>query len=228
MIKHSININTKVLYRAKWAWSTTATAKRVFAFCRWLHIYMSSALFALLIFFCVTGITLNHLAWFDDKGAQKTSNVNLPPQLLQTLERSFQANAQWPLKSLQQFVSDTTGLQKADKINIDNEVGEITFDYSLPAGYTFVTIFIEQGEMEVDSKTGSFVALINDLHKGRHTGQQWSWLIDSSAILIVLFSITGLVILLQNHKHRVTGLLLCAMGTALPFVAYLLFVPKAA
>ncbi len=47
---------------------------------RWLHIYLSMAGFALLLFFSVTGITLNHTEWFEDmqttvtlKGGMDTS-----------------------------------------------------------------------------------------------------------------------------------------------------------
>src|ERR1043165_3221915 len=34
------------------------------AFFRWLHIYLSMVSFAILFFFAVTGLTLNHADWF--------------------------------------------------------------------------------------------------------------------------------------------------------------------
>ena len=34
---------------------------------RWLHIYLSMVSFAVVFFFAVTGITLNHLDWFGGK-----------------------------------------------------------------------------------------------------------------------------------------------------------------
>ena len=53
----------------------------------------------------------------------------------------------------------------------------------------------------VDRKTSAYdvtetrmgvVAIINDLHKGRDTGPAWAQIIDLSAILMMLVSITGL------------------------------------
>ena len=43
---------------------------------RWLHIYLSMASFAIVFFFAVTGLTLNHTEWFADqqRTAQRTGN----------------------------------------------------------------------------------------------------------------------------------------------------------
>jgi hypothetical protein len=43
---------------------------KVFKASRWLHIYCSTALFALLVFFCITGIWLNH-RWYDQENYQQ-------------------------------------------------------------------------------------------------------------------------------------------------------------
>jgi hypothetical protein len=67
---------------------------------------------------------------------------------------------------------------------------------------------------------------MNDLHKGRHTGEYWSWLIDISAVFMLLFSFTGLIILFQQLKRRGTGLWLLMWGTATPVLIYLIWVPR--
>src|SRR5476651_253632 len=41
--------------------------KRTAAFSRWLHIYLSMVSFVIILFFAVTGLTLNHADWFDGK-----------------------------------------------------------------------------------------------------------------------------------------------------------------
>ena len=51
-----------------------------------------------------------------------------------------------------------------------------------------------------------FLAVINDLHKGRDTGPAWSALIDVSAVLMTLISLTGLVLLFYLKLRRVPGL----------------------
>jgi hypothetical protein len=56
------------------------------------------------------------------------------------------------------------------------------------------------------------VAVMNDLHKGRDTGQGWSWIIDFSAIFMSLVSLTGLTLLLFIKKRRGNGLIVALIG----------------
>ena len=47
-----------------------------------------------------------------------------------------------------------------------------------------------------------FVALLNDLHKGRDSGRAWSFVIDLSAVLMALVSLSGLVLVYPPHRSR--------------------------
>src|SRR4030095_14968776 len=54
-------------YNSRW--------KRSFAsVSRWLHIYLSMVSFAIVLFFAVTGLTLNHQDWFD--GPQRANRFH--------------------------------------------------------------------------------------------------------------------------------------------------------
>ncbi|MEC8427647.1 MAG: PepSY-associated TM helix domain-containing protein, partial [Pseudomonadota bacterium] len=81
------------------------------------------------------------------------------------------------------------------------------------------------GTLLIEHKQGSLLALLNDLHKGRHTGPAWSWLIDISAAVISIFAITGMIILLQHKRYRRAGLSAAFAGTLLPCLYYWLYVP---
>jgi len=70
-----------------------------------------------------------------------------------------------------------------------------------------------------------FVAVINDLHKGRDSGAGWSLLVDLSAILMIVVSVTGLVLILFLRRHLVNGLLIAATGALLSALAYVWLVP---
>ena len=85
----------------------------------------------------------------------------------------------------------------------------------------------------IDRKTGQydmtetrlgFVAVINDLHKGRDTGAAWAGVIDISAGLMVLVSLTGLVLIFFLQRRLKTGLVALGIGTALCCVVYLVWV----
>jgi hypothetical protein len=70
-----------------------------------------------------------------------------------------------------------------------------------------------------------FLAVINDLHKGRDTGPVWSVLIDVSAVLLIVISLTGLILLFYLKLRRGPGLVLALLGTAAVAAIYLLVVP---
>ncbi len=220
--KHNNKSFQQVKVKILWQWTKTAMAKQVFSLCRWLHIYVSTALFSLLIFFCLTGITLNHSNWFSNGGDQQLISNTLPEQLQHALTNQDST----ALFELQQHIEMLIKLDKVRSIDVDLELGEISFDYPIPAGYVFVSVFVEAGEIEIEQKSGSLVSLLNDLHKGRHSGEFWSWLIDLSALLMLLFSVTGLVILLQNNKRRSKGVFFMVFGTIAPWLGYLLWVPR--
>jgi uncharacterized protein len=205
-----------------WQWARHHRAKQLFSIMRWLHVYLSTALFSLLFFFCITGLFLNHLSWFDSNGKKDVVTINLTDNIAQQLRNTKNL----PLDQLETFVMQKTTLRDPRAIDIDRELGEITLDYPLPAGYAFVTVFLDDAVVEVEYQQGTLIALLNDLHKGRHTGSVWSWVIDISAVLIALFSVSGMVILLQMPRFRSGGLLLAACGALTPWLLYLIFVPQ--
>src|ERR1700737_4114207 len=48
--------------------------KRTAVLSRWLHIFLSMLSFVIILFFAVTGLTLNHAEWFDGKEQIKKFN----------------------------------------------------------------------------------------------------------------------------------------------------------
>ena len=70
-----------------------------------------------------------------------------------------------------------------------------------------------------------WIAVMNDLHKGRDSGQTWSWAIDLSAVLLVFVSSTGLLLLFYINRHRKNELTIAIVGIAVTVGIYLAFVP---
>ena len=202
-------------------WLTSAKAKRLFSLCRWLHVYISTALFTLLFFFCVTGITLNHPDW---TGKSTTSHqyLSLPESIVETVKIADEI----PLRKIQHFIESKLTLRDPRNIDVMPEFNEITYDYPVPAGYVFITVSIDEKQIEIERKEGSFLALMNDLHKGRYSGSLWKSLIDISAVFMLLFSITGLIILFQSAKHRGKGIYVLVVGCLTPLLLYYCFVPQ--
>jgi len=186
---------------------------------RWLHIYLSMFSFIILLFFAVTGITLNHTEWFADQ--QKTTSMNGKLNLQWV---SVKDTARIAKLNIVEFLRNTHGIKGAvGEFSIDENQCTISFN---GPGYT-ADAFVnrEDGSYEVsETKTGIW-GVLNDLHKGRDSGKTWGWLIDASAVLMVLVSMTGLIMLFFLKKKRVSGILIMVLGGLICYLVYRIFVP---
>ena len=186
---------------------------------RWLHIYLSMFSFIILLFFAVTGITLNHTEWFADQ--QKTTSMNGKLNLQWV---SVKDTARIAKLNIVEFLRNTHGIKGAvGEFSIDENQCTISFN---GPGYT-ADAFVnrEDGSYEVsETKTGIW-GVLNDLHKGRDSGKTWGWLIDASAVLMVLVSMTGLIMLFFLKKKRVSGILIMVLGGLICYLVYRVFVP---
>ena len=186
---------------------------------RWLHIYLSMFSFIILLFFAVTGITLNHTEWFADQ--QKTTSMNGKLNLEWV---SVKDTARIAKLNIVEFLRNTHGIKGAvGEFSIDENQCTISFN---GPGYT-ADAFVnrEDGSYEVsETKTGIW-GVLNDLHKGRDSGKTWGWLIDASAVLMVLVSMTGLIMLFFLKKKRVSGILIMVLGGLICYLVFRIFVP---
>lgn len=186
---------------------------------RWLHIYLSMASFGILFFFAVTGLTLNHTEWL--RGQQKTAQVK------GTLDRQWvKGKVEKSVQKLEivEFLRKTHGVKTAlSEFQIDEF--QCTVSFKGP-GYA-ADAFIDRatGRYELTETRMGAVAVLNDLHKGRDSGEVWSAIIDISAVLMTLVSLTGLVLIFYVYKRRMSGLISLAVGLALCVVTYKLWVP---
>lgn len=80
------------------------------------------------------------------------------------------------------------------------------------------------GAYEVTKTMAGFVGVINDLHKGRDTGPVWSAVIDVSAVLMTIVSLTGFLLLLYIKRKRLSGLLVAAAGLLIAYLMYALWI----
>ncbi|MEM8984094.1 MAG: PepSY-associated TM helix domain-containing protein [Pseudomonadota bacterium] len=196
------------------------TRQRFFTLARTVHLYSSTALFASLAFFCITGFTLSHGWYLDSSSSSDSGEIALPDALAAGL-----APGAWDpdLDALQAFISERTALAIPENIQLDQSYGEITLSYSAPA--MDAEVIASQDGLYIDTQRGSWLAVLNDLHKNRDAGTAWSILIDVTAIGMVLFALTGVVIVFQNRRRLSRSLWVIALGLATPVLVFVLFVP---
>lgn len=182
---------------------------------RWLHIYLSMVSFGVLFFFAVTGLTLNHTGWFD--GAQKTVQVKgaLNPAWIKE-----------PVNKLE-VVEHLRKVHKVSGALSDFRVDDAQCSVSFKGPAYTADVFLDRatGAYDLTETRMGLVALLNDLHKGRDSGPAWSWVIDLSAVLMTLVSLSGLILVFYLQKRLVSAMTTLAIGAALCYAAYVLWVP---
>lgn len=177
---------------------------------RWVHVYLSMVSFAILLFFAVTGLTLNHAEWFGDM--QRTVQVKgiMDPKLSKLDIVEFLRAHHNVKGAMSDFRTDDS---------------QFTVAFRGP-GYSADTIIDrDTGKYTLTEVRMGAVAVLNDLHKGRDTGPGWSWMIDASAILMTIVSLSGLTLIFFLPKRRFAGLLLAAVGIVICLAVYKIWVP---
>lgn len=164
--------------------------KSLLAYSRIIHVYVSMALLTLMIFFSVTGITLNHPEWFTNDNADVTDAEFIVPEKLLRIKSEGE---------LLNFLIKGKRLN-GNRISIERDDSELFITDKGPGTYLSLSIDIASGEAYQEATDYGYWALLNDLHKGRNSGVFWRFLIDLSAALMIIFSITGFILALVQRR----------------------------
>jgi hypothetical protein len=197
---------------------------------RWLHIYVSLLSFTALLFFAVTGVTLNHPTWFGVESQRTTEQQGQLDKALLNLSLT-QATSDEPDYSLQ-VDKLAVAEQLRAKHHLRGAVGEFRVDeieclivFKGPGYSADVIVNRTTGDYQLTETVLGTVAILNDLHKGRDTGAGWAWVIDISAIVMAFVSVTGLILIFYLKRRRLSGIITAVVGTILFAVLYVWLVP---
>ena len=182
---------------------------------RWLHTYVSMLGFASLLFFAITGITLNHADWLE--GTERVSEVDghVAPKLL-----AANVDKLAVVEHLRRAHAITAALHD---FNVDD--AECVVVFKQPGRADDATIARNTGDYHLSTARRGAIAVLNDLHKGRDSGTTWSWFIDISAVVLAVAGATGLWLLWYVRRRRIPGLVWACIGLLLPLTVYLVAVP---
>ena len=202
---------TRARVRTRPPKSTRATGQK---WSRRLHSWFSMTSLLVVLFFAVTGITLNHPTWFGASTPQtQTSTGTLPASAV----RDGSAD---PL-AISEYLRSDLGVTGQVTAHAETAVGG-TIDYEGPGTTASVQYSSTSGAYTLTTTSYGLVGVLNDLHKGRHTGSSLSWLIDISGGLLTLVAATGLILQLYIRRSRRAGLVLGGIGAVAGVVLMLL------
>jgi hypothetical protein len=165
--------------------------------------------FAALFFFAVTGITLNHPDWL--KGEQKVEQLSgkMDPAWLSAGDSGAVAKLE-----IVEYLRNTHKI-KAGLSDFRTEESECAVSFAGPGYAADAFISRAGGSYDITISYAGSVAVMNDLHKGRDTGSAWALVIDISAVLMVVVSLTGFIMIFFITKRKSNGLMIAVLGTIL-------------
>lgn len=167
---------------------------------QWHWISSAICLVAMMLF-SITGITLNHADAIPAKPETTRLAKPLPAELVAALDQT-PGNQRAPLPAavrdwLARELDLDIGTEEAEWSD-----GEIYLSLPRPGGDAWLNLDLAAGEAEYQRTDRGWIAYLNDLHKGRHTGTAWRWFIDVFAVASLLFCLTGLLLLQLHSRHR--------------------------
>lgn len=188
--------------------------------------WVSSA-FALagMLFFAVTGITLNHAASFSSKPQVTQTRGKLPEPLRAQLaaEPGQPAKAKRPLPAaVRDWLAAELGASPGAR-PVEWSADEIYLDLPRPGGDGWLTIDRATGEIHQEVTRRGVISWLNDLHKGRHTGMTWIVFMDFFSVMCVVFCLTGLALLFVHARRRPMTWPVVAAGLLLPVFILIFF-----
>ncbi|PHS61973.1 MAG: hypothetical protein COB09_16170 [Thalassobium sp.] len=183
--------------------------------------WISSALCLVgMILFAFTGITLNHAADIKAEPVTVTLETELSATLLKTLSGRSDgplplALRQWLLQEHNISVPSTAAEWQGD---------EVYLGMPRPGGDAWLSIETDSGVLLYERTERGWISYLNDLHKGRNTGLLWSWFIDIFSLLCLIFSLSGLWLLVRYARQRPSTWPLVALGVVIPLLIIILSV----
>lgn len=178
---------------------------RVHSLVRWLHIYTSMACLLIVLFFGLTGVTLNHPDWLATESTRQVSGA---------LSAGWKSGASvdWLVVAEQlkaaQGVHGTASDRRADS-------AEASVTFKSPGYSADCVIDMATGKYDLTIAYQGAIGVLNDLHRGRDAGSAWAWVIDATGGFLALIALTGLGLLVYLKKVRVAALVTMAGGAAL-------------
>lgn len=194
-------------------------------FMRLLHSYSSMLVLVLLLFFAITGITLNHPDLLYSTTGKSNRQLTLPlPDALQYADLP-QSDREQKVIALQfrDWLSNEHQV-KASVFSYQFEIDDslLELDFKRPAGYASVVVDFAANTVELEQEFNGYLALLNDLHKGRNAGTSWVILIDLTAVACIVFALTGFYLMLKQASRRSVGNILAMLGIFISLFAYIL------
>lgn len=179
---------------------------------RLIHVYTSMICLLIVLFFSLTGITLNHPSWGSGTTTKDTAG---------TLPVTWKSGDTIDWMVVSEHLRNTNGVtgQVAER---RNEAGDTSITFKGPGYVASAVIEPSSGTYVLATAAQGLVGVMNDIHKGRDTTSSFKWVIDIAAGFLVIISLTGLLLQFFLKRRRRSAYVTAAVGAVLAiFLMYL-------
>jgi hypothetical protein len=189
--------------------------RRFLSISRTLHIYFTMLVCLMLLFFGATGFMLNHADWFGLEAIRTgTREGTLSRTMLAPVDR---------LAVVEGLRAGVGAVGAVDSFEVEEESLRIVF--RRPGYRAEASVRRADGRVELSTEERGTAALLTDLHKGANAGKAWKWVIDGTAVLLVLGSLTGLILWISLPRRRAIGIVALLAGLLGSLATYRMLVP---
>lgn len=216
---------------------------------RTVHLYLSLVGLGLLLFFAVTGFTLNHEDWFLPPVEERTATASciIPAEwaaepeknelaIVEHLRREYGRYVVGSLSTVEDAQGESVGGRKP-LLEVDSE--SIRGVFKRPGSQVSVVIYraeyeqkgkteaedhtFKPGEGEITYTKNGGVIFLNDLHRAKDSSGAWHLLLDVVALLVVLVAGTGIVMWLSLKGRGRFGWAVAVGGVFLSVLVVVVF-----
>lgn len=195
----------------------TPSRSRTAGWQRWsrlIHVYTSMIALLLVLFFGISGITLNHPEWTFGDEPTSTSKAG-------TMTFDVAPNGQVDYLAVSEFLRTTYGIS-ADVSDYRTTGDQGSISYRAPGYAADATFDTASGDYRLTIEQQGWVGVMNDLHKGRDAESSWKWTIDVAGAFLVVIAVSGLLLQLVLKRRRRSAVLVAVAGAAVAVVLILL------
>ncbi|WP_191905988.1 MULTISPECIES: PepSY-associated TM helix domain-containing protein [Nitrincola] len=191
--------------------SVSTTLPKVNRWVRWLHIYSAAPVLLSMLFFAITGFFLNHPDLPLGETRTKQLELEIPAAIA---AQDWQANKTLYSLSILGWLDESHAIRGV-KIEIEWEESDDLLMIVLegPNASQTIEVFPEEGLVDVFTLSLPVMHMLNNLHRVKSVSESWRLFSDISAILMLIFCLTGLWLLFVNKLQRVASVTWVTLGS---------------
>ncbi len=187
------------------------TYQRFAGVVRTIHIYLTMFAFLLMMFFAITGVVLNHEDWIAGRTTTRDTAGVIPVAIAQAPDK---------LMVVEHLRSDFGAIGAVSSFDVDPSTLHV--ELKGPGRHTEADVERATGKVKVTVERHGMLMRLDDLHRGKDSGHAWRWVIDLSAALLFLGSLTGILMWIALPRRRKWGVAALIGGIVVAGVVYMI------